>query len=63
MFDKTFLEFYKIIGPLLDSYYACYMDIYECNKVMYDVIFTNLRNIRLSEFELELFKKVFIVEK
>jgi len=63
MFDKTFLEFYKIIAPLLDSYYACYMDIYECSKLMYDVIFTNLRKIRLSEFELELFKKVFIVEK
>jgi len=62
MIDKTFLEFYKIIQPLLDSYYACYIDIYDCNKVMYDVIFTNLKKIRLTECELGLFKKIFVIE-
>jgi hypothetical protein len=63
MIDKTILEFYNIIEPMIDSYCACNIDIYECDKVMYDEIFDTLKTIRLTESDLELFKKLFIMEK
>ena len=62
MIDKTFLEFYNIIEPIIDFYCACNIDIYECDKNMYDEIFKTLKTIRLTEFEFELFKNLFVVE-
>ena len=62
MIDKTFLEFYNIIEPIIDSYCACNIDMYECDKVMYDEIFKTLKTIRLTESELELFKNLFVME-
>jgi hypothetical protein len=62
MIDKTIFEFYNIIEPMIDSYCACNIDVYECDKIMYDVIFGTLKTIRLTELELELFKKLFVVE-
>jgi len=62
MIDKTFLEFYNIIEPIIDFYCACNIDIYECDKNMYDEIFKTLKTIRLTEFDFELFKNLFVVE-
>jgi hypothetical protein len=62
MIDKTLLEFYNIIEPMIDSYCACNIDIYECDNVMYDVIFSTLKTIRLTESDLELFKNLFVIE-
>ena len=62
MIDKTLLEFYNIIEPMIDSYCACNIDIYECDNVMYDVIFNTLKTIRLTESDLELFKNLFVIE-
>jgi hypothetical protein len=62
MIDKTILEFYNIIEPMIDSYFACNIDVYECDKNMYDVIFKTLKTIRLKEFEFELFKNLFVIE-
>ena len=62
MIDKTLLGFYNIIEPIIDSYYACNIDIYECDKVMYDLIFKTLKTIRLTESQLELFKNLFVIE-
>ena len=63
MIDKKISEFYNIIEPIIDSYCACNIDIYECDKIMYDEIFGTLKTIRLTEFELELFKNLFVIEK
>jgi hypothetical protein len=63
MIDKTFLEFYNIIEPIIDSYCACNIDVYECDKIMYNVIFKTIKTIRLTEMELELFKNLFVTEK
>ena len=63
MFDKTIFEFYSIIETIIDSYCACNIDIYECDKIMYDMIFETLKTIRLTENEINLFKNLFIVEK
>jgi hypothetical protein len=63
MVDKTLLGFYNIIEPIIDSYYACNIDVYECDKVMYDLIFKTLKTIRLTESQLELFKNLFVIEK
>ena len=63
MIDKTFLEFYNIIEPMIDSYCACNIDVYECDKIMYNVIFKTIKTIRLTETELELFKNLFVIEK
>jgi hypothetical protein len=62
MIDETFLEFYNIIEPMIDSYCACNIDVYHCDKVMYDMIFGTLKTIRLTETELELFKNLFVME-
>ena len=62
MIDQKILNFYNIIEPIIDSYCACNIDIYECEKAMYDEIFGTLRTIRLTESELELFKKLFVME-
>jgi hypothetical protein len=62
MIDPQILKFYNIIEPMIDSYCACNIDIYECDKAMYDEIFNTLKTIRLTEPELELFKNLFIME-
>jgi hypothetical protein len=62
MFDKTLLEFCNIIEPIIDSYCACYIDVYECDKIMYDLIFGTLKTIRLTEVELMLFENLFVME-
>ena len=62
MIDPQILKFYNIIEPIIDSYCGCNIDIYECDKIMYDEIFGTLKTIRLNESELELFKKLFIME-
>jgi hypothetical protein len=61
MFDKTFLEFCNIIEPIIDSYCACYIDVYECDKIMYDLIFGTLKTIRLNKIELMLFENLFVM--
>jgi len=63
MIDSQILKLYNIIEPMIDSYCACNIDIYECDKAMYDEIFSTLKTIRLTESELELFKNLFIMEK
>ena len=62
MFDKTFLKFCNIIEPIIDSYCACYIDVYECDKIMYDLIFGTLKTIRITEVELMLFENLFVME-
>ena len=62
MIDSQILKLYNIIEPMIDSYCACNIDIYECDKVMYDEIFGTLKTIRLTESELELFKNLFVME-
>ena len=63
MIDSQILKLYNIIEPMIDSYCACNIDIYECDKAMYDEIFGTLKTIRLTESELELFKNLFVIEK
>ena len=62
MIDPKILKFYNIISSVIDSYCACSIDIYECDKVMYNEIFSTLKTIRLTIAELELFKKLFVME-
>jgi len=62
MIDPQILKFYNIISSVIDSYCACSIDIYECDKVMYDEIFSTLKTIRLTESELQLFKNLFVIE-
>jgi hypothetical protein len=62
MIDESILEFYKTVESIIDSYCACNIDVYECDKNMYDVIFKTLKTIRLTETELELFKNLFVME-
>jgi hypothetical protein len=63
MFDPKIMKFYNIIESIIDSYCACNIDIYDCDKAMYDEIFGTLKTIRINESELELFKNLFIIEK
>ena len=62
MIDPEILKFYNIIEPMIDSYCACNIDIYECDKAMYHEIFSTLKTIRLTESELELLKNLFVME-
>jgi hypothetical protein len=62
MIDPEILKFYNIIEPMIDSYCACNIDIHECDKAMYDEIFSTLKTIRLTESELQLFKNLFVME-
>ena len=62
MIDSQILKLYNVIEPMIDSYCACNIDIYECDKAMYDEIFGTLKTIRLTESELELFKNLFVIE-
>ena len=62
MIDPQILKFYNIISSVIDSYCDCHIDIYECDKVMYDEIFSTLKTIRLTESELQLFKNLFVIE-
>ena len=63
MFDTKIMNFYNIIEPIIDSYFAGNIDIYECDIVMYNEIFNTLKTIRITESELDLFKKLFVIEK
>ena len=62
MIDPQILKFYNIISSVIDSYCACSIDIYECDKVMYDEIFSTLKTIRLTTSEFDLFKNLFIMK-
>ena len=62
MIDPKILKFYNIISSVIDSYCACSIDIYECDKVMYDEIFSTLKTIRITTTELQLFKNLFVIE-
>jgi hypothetical protein len=62
MIDPQILNLYNTIEPLIDSYCACNIDIYECDKVIYDEIFGTLKTIRLTESELEILKNLFVME-
>jgi hypothetical protein len=62
MIDPQILKFYNIISSVIDSYCGCSIDIYECDNVMYDEIFSTLKTIRLTTSELELFKNLFVME-
>ena len=62
MIDKKIMELYNILEPIIDSYCACNIDIYECETQMYNLIFTTLKTIRMTETELELFRNLFVIE-
>lgn len=62
MIDNQILNLYNIIQPIINSYCVCNIDIYKCNKNMYNEIFSTLKTIRLSEVESELFKKLIVIE-
>ena len=62
MIDPQILKFYNTIEPIIESYCACNIDIYECDKAMYNEIFSTLKTIRLTELEIELFKNLFVME-
>ena len=62
MIDPQILKLYNIIEPMIDSYCGCNIDIHECDKAMYDEIFSTLKTIRLTDSELELFKNLFVME-
>ena len=61
MIDPKILKLYNIIEPIINSYFACNIDTYECDKVIYGEIFSTLKTIRLTVSDLELFKKIFIM--
>lgn len=61
MLDKQILKLYDIIEPIINSYCICKIDIYECDKDMYDIIFSTLKKIRLTESEYILFNNLFII--
>ena len=61
MIDAKILKFYNKIEPIIESYCACNIDTYECDKVLYDEIFSTLKTIRITKLELELFKNLFIM--
>jgi len=61
MIDEKILKFYNIIEPIIDSYCACNIDTYECDKALYDEIFSTLKTIRLTESDVVLFKNLFIM--
>ena len=62
IFDKNMLNFCNIIEPIIDLYCGCSIDYYECDKDMYDMIFNTFKTIRITELDLELLKKIFIIE-
>lgn len=62
MLDKQVFNFYNIIEPIINSYCECNIDIYKCNKDMYNEIFSTLKTIRITVIELELFKKLIRIE-
>ena len=61
MIDAKILKFYNIIEPIIESYCACNIDIYACDKALYHEIFSTLKTIRLTESEFGLFKNLFIM--
>ena len=62
VFDKNMLNFCNIIEPIIDLYCGCSIDYYECDIVMYDMIFNTFKTIRITDLDLELLKKIFIIE-
>ena len=61
MIDAKILKFYNIIEPIIESYCACNIDVYACDKALYDEIFSTLKTIRFTKLEIELFKNLFIM--
>lgn len=59
-FDKDIKEIYEIIEPIIDSYYAQYINQCELDQITYDRIFKVIGNIRTDKNAIELLKNVII---
>ena len=48
-YDTKINSIYELLEPIIDSYILCYIDNYVFDKVNYDTIFQELKNIRLTK--------------
>ena len=48
-YDTKIKSIYELLEPIIDSYILCYIDNYVFDKVNYDTIFEELKNIRLTK--------------
>jgi hypothetical protein len=48
-YESKIKSIYELLEPIIDSYILCYIDNYVFDKVNYDTIFEELKNIRLTK--------------
>jgi len=60
-YDKSYIELYQLLEPILQLYIQQYLNYYECNFETYNQIFNKLSKIRLNKDKLDLLKTIFIL--
>jgi len=60
-YDKSYVELYQLLEPILQLYIQQYLNYYECDFETYNQIFNKLSKIRLNKDKLELLKNIFIL--
>ena len=59
-YDTKTLQVYNILEPIINNYVNCHYETYTIDKNIYDNIFNIIKSTRITQFEVELLKKIFI---
>jgi hypothetical protein len=60
-YDKSFVELYQLLEPILQLYIQQYLNFYECDLETFNKIFNKLSTIRLNKDKQDILKQIFIL--
>jgi len=61
-FDKEIKDIYEIIGPIIESYCSQAIEVCELDIKTHEKIFTTLSTIRTNKENIELLRKIILIE-
>ncbi len=59
-YDKELNKVFDILSSILDMYYEQLFNSYELDYDTYELIFSNLKSVRINDFEIDLLKSILI---
>ena len=59
-YDKELNKVFDILSSILDMYYEQLFISYELDYDTYDLIFSNLKSVRINDYEIDLLKSILI---
>ena len=61
-YDKELNKVFDILSSILDMYYEQLFNSYELDYDTYELIFSNLKSVRINDFEIDLLKSVIFIK-